>query len=133
MSSNVRADALTAHLVDTLTAALPSKWKVRDAEAKAVKALGIVLFYEQLDFHSQFNGDRLSYGYVYVDYVLTLTSPQTDITKATKAVTEALLELLPALDQMPELFWSDAEKVRLETGETAYRLPVTFISSYLPE
>lgn len=133
MSSNVRADALTGHLVSTLTAALPTRWKIRDAEAKPVKALGIVLFFEQLDFHSEVNGEELPRGFVGVDYMLTLTSPEANVTKATKAVTDALLELLPALDEMPDLYWSDAEKQRLETGETAYRLPVTLISRYTPE
>ncbi len=133
MSSELtRADLLIQHLTDSLRAVLPTGWKVVDAEAGASKSLGTVLYYEQMDVSNEMNSVPLGPGFVGVDFMLTLTAPQSDPEKGTRMVTAALLELLPALDSLEDLYWGPtAEKARLETGETSYRIPVTFISTYL--
>lgn len=135
MSSDIsRADALIQRLETALTAALPSNWRIQDAESAVSKALGVVVYYEQGGFSNEVSGTRMPDAWVGVHFTLTLTAPQTDPVKGTREVTSALLELLPALDDLDDLFWGPtAEKVRLESGETAYRIPTTFLSTYAPE
>lgn len=135
MSSNLtRADALIAHLTTTLKAALPKTWRIADAEASAANALGIVVYYEQGDLHTTVTNERLPAGFAGVDFSLTLTAPGDDPVKGTRTVTAALLDLLPALDRIEDLYWGPtAEKVRLETGETTYRIPTTLITNYTKE
>lgn len=128
-SETTRADALIERLEAVLKAAVPSTWSVRDAEAKVTKALGIVVFYEQGDISNEIAQKHLNPGYVGVDFTLTVTAPESEPVKGTRTATSALLTLLPALDAMPDLFWGPtATKIRLESGETAYRLPITFLS-----
>lgn len=133
-SETARADALIQHLTDALTAVLPAEWRVQDAEAKVTKSLGVVLFYEQGNVSNEVSSVKMPAGYVGVDFMLTLAAPQVDPVKGTREVTSALLELLPALDSLADLYWGPtAEKIRLESGETAYRIPTTFLSTYAPE
>lgn len=130
-SDTTRADALIQRLEDALREALPTDWRIQDAEAKVTKSLGIVLFYEQGNLSNEVSGTQMPPGHVSVDFMLTLTAPENDPVKGTRAVTSALLELLPALDGLEDLFWGPtAEKIRLESGETAYRIPTTFLSTY---
>lgn len=123
-------DRLAAALVKELTASLPGGWKVRAAEAKAVTSLGIVLYWEQGDLVTTINGAPVPPGHVGVEYTLTLAAPEQDPEKGTTTVTNAVVSLLPALDAMSNLYWDRAEKVRLDTGETTYRLAVVNLSSY---
>lgn len=133
-SDMTRADALIAHLTDALKAALPNKWRIQDAEAGAFQSLGVVVYYEQGDLHTTVTNERLPAGFAGVDFMLTLTAPESDPTKGTRTVTAALLDLLPALDGIEDLYWGPtAEKVRLETGETTYRIPSTLITHYTKE
>lgn len=133
-SETTRADALIQRLETALREALPTDWRIQDAEAKVTKSLGVVLFYEQGNVSNEVSGTRMSPAHVGVDFTLTLTAPQTDPVKGTREVTSALLELLPALDALEDLYWGPtAEKIRLESGETAYRIPITFLSRYAPE
>lgn len=133
-SSLERADALIAHLTDALETALPKSWRIVDAEAGALVSLGIVVYYEQGDLHTQVQNERLAAGFAGVDFTLTLTAPEHEPVKGTRRVTAALLDFLPALDGIDDLFWGPtAEKVRLDTGETTYRIPVTLITHYTKE
>lgn len=125
-------DALTVHLVDTLTEALPTGWKLWDVEAGTAEALGIVLYYEQGDLVTTINGGKVADGYVGVEYTLTLTAPEKEPVKGQDRLNAAVLEFLPVLDSLANLLWDRAEKIRLSTGETAYRLAVVNLSSYLP-
>lgn len=123
-------DRLAAALVDELKASLPGGWKVRAAEAKATTSLGVVLYWEQGDLVTTINGGPVPPGHVGVEYTLTLAAPEQDPEKGTTTVTNAVVSLLPALDAMSNLYWDRAEKVRLDTGETTYRLAVVNLSSF---
>lgn len=123
-------DRLTADLVDTLTAVLPDTWRIVDADTKAERSLAVVLYYEQGDVVTTINGGALPVGFVGTEFTLTLAAPEEDPQKGTKTVTDALMILLPALDPLPYLAWDKAEKVRLTTGETCYRLDVVNLTRY---
>lgn len=130
-SDTVALDALTADLVGSLTAAIPAAWVVRDAEARADRSNAVVLYYEQGDVVTTINGGPIPRGFVGVEYTLTLAAPEEEPTKGRVRVTEALMALLPILDTMPRLAWDTATKVRLQTGETCYRLEVVNLSRYI--
>jgi hypothetical protein len=123
-------DRLTAELVDTLTTALPADWRIVDADATAQRYLGVVVYYEQGDIVTTINGGPIPTGFVGVEYTLTLAAPEEDPQKGTTTVTDALLDLLPALDPLPYLAWDKASKLRLTTGETCYRLDVVNLTRY---
>lgn len=132
MASESVLNQLTAALTAALTAVLPTDWSIRDAEADTGHSLDVVLYYEQGDLVTTINGGAVPPGHVGVEYTLTLTAPETDPQKGTGRVTNAAMDLLPALDTLSDLYWDRAEKVRLNTGETAYRLPVVHLSTYTP-
>lgn len=123
-------DVLAAELVAGLRAAVPSTWTVRDAEGQVSTSLGIVLWYEQGDLVTTINGRPTGPGNVGVEFTLTLAAPETDPEKGTATVTNAVVSLLSALDAMPNLYWDRAEKVRLNTGETTYRVEVVHLCTY---
>lgn len=128
-SETALADALIERLETVLRAALPTDWRIQDAEAKSDKALSTVVYYEQGDISNEVAQQHLNPGYVGVDFTLTVVAPESEPVKGTRTATSALLTLLPFLDAMPDLFWGPvASKIRLESGETAYRLPITFLS-----
>ena len=124
VSETPRLDALTASLVADLSAVVPDTWKVWDAEAGAVESLSVVLYYEQGDLATVVNGQKMPPHHVGVTYTLTVTAPEKEPVKGTKTATEAVLVLLPALDSHRSIFWDRAAKVRLDTGETTYRLDI---------
>ncbi|WP_262002225.1 hypothetical protein [Microbacterium sp. Mcb102] len=126
-------DALTDSLVADLTAVVPNTWKVWDAEGGAVESLSVVLYYEQGDLATTFNGQPCPPHHVGVTYTLTVTAPEKDPEKGTRTATEAVLVLLPALDSHGSIFWDRATKVRLETGETVYRLEIIHLSRFKKE
>lgn len=117
-------DRLAADLVTTLTAAVPTDWRIVDADEKPATYLVPVIYYEQGDIVTTLGG-ALPAGWVGVEYTLTLAAPEHDPVKGTTTVTAALLHLLPALDALAYLVWEKAEKLRLTTGETCYRIEVT--------
>lgn len=117
-------DRLAADLVATLTAAVPDDWRIVDADAKPSAYLVPVIYYEQGDIVTTLGG-ALPAGWVGVEYTLTLAAPEQDPITGTRTATGALLHLLPALDGLPYLVWDKAEKLRLTSGETCYRIEVT--------
>lgn len=123
-------DIFAAELVGKLTSVLPADWSIRDAEEKSDRSIGIVLYYEQGDIVTDINNTPVPVGFVGVEYTLTLAAPETDPAAGTNRVTKALLELLPALDGLERLAWDRAEKVRLTSGETCYRLPIVNLCRY---
>jgi hypothetical protein len=123
-------DALTAGLVANLEAVLPADWKVIDADEQSARALGVVLYYEQGDVVTTINGGPIALNHVGVEYTLTLAAPEEDPAKGRVRVTQALLDLLPALDAMPLLAWDTASRVVLTTGENCYRLNVVHLCRY---
>lgn len=123
-------DLIEGELVEALQAAVPHDWRVLPAEGQTTQSLGIVLYYEQGALVTTLNGGPVPSGYLGVEFTLTLAAPEADPEKGTKRVTRAITSLLPALDAMSSVYWDRAEKVRLDTGETTYRLTIVSLSRY---
>ncbi len=131
MSSNLRTVA--ADLEEFLVEQCPSTWRIVNAEKLgSAKTTKVVLTYEQLDVLASANGTDLSVGWVGVSFQLVLSTPETGATKALPRVTNALAELLLVLDSTDQVYYSDATRTRLDTGETAFVLPVVVLATYVP-
>ncbi|WP_341941731.1 hypothetical protein [Microbacterium sp. LWH10-1.2] len=124
---NVAAD-LEAYLVDTC----PPEWRVINGEKYGSRVNGIVLAYDQLDITTSVLGTDVTPGFVAVGFDLYLIAPETDAVKGLLRVTSAMADLYRALDQTDQIPYADAQRGRLETGESTYRLPVAVITTYLP-
>lgn len=131
-SETPRLDRLTAELVDSLATTLPASWSIRDAEAKPERALRTVLYYELGDLVTEHAGTPFPKGILGATVTLTLTAPEAEPVKGTARVQEEVLRLVPVLDGIRTLHWDRAEKIRLQTGETGYRLEVIHLTRYTP-
>lgn len=135
MSSDLtRADRLVNRLTTSLAAACPKGWRFKDAAEGVAASTGIVVYYEQGAVSNEYRNDPLPVGYVGVSFLLTITAPNQDAVKGTRAVTAALLDLIPALDSLDDLYWGPtAEIEQLESGEVFYRIPTLFLSTIAKE
>lgn len=131
-SDTTRADKLIERLETVLGDALPEGWRVQDAEGQTTTTLSMVLYYEQGNVRNEVPPANLPAGYLGVDFTLTVAAPEKDPVKGTRSATEGLLVVLPILDGLADIFWGpEAQKERLTTGETVYRIPITFLSNYI--
>lgn len=130
MSSELATVA--AGLQAFLEAEVPEKWKVINAEKLGTsKTTGIVVSWEQLDI-SQDTADAtaLPEGWVWVTFQTVLSVPETDAVKAMPRLTAAAGALLGIFDASPDLRWGpDATRTRLETGESAFVIPLAVLAS----
>lgn len=133
MSSDLTTVA--ADLQTFLEGAVPTKWKVSNAETLGTsKTTGVVLSWEQLDL-SQDTADSTSLpeGWVWVTFQTVLSVPETDATKAMPKLTAAAGQLLQIFDASPDLRWGpDATRTRLTMGESAFVIPLAVLASNNP-
>lgn len=116
-----------------LEESVPDAWKVRNAyDLGTSKLSGVVLSYQQLDVLTQATGEQLPLGYVWITFRLVLSSPETDAKKGVPRVTRELATLLQVLDASPDIEWTEAEFARVETGESAFFIPVAFLATNFP-
>lgn len=127
MSSDLATVA--ADLADYLVANCPTGWIIADSE-KLRKTTKTALSYEQGDLTIDVIGQDLPTGFIGVEFLLTLSTPETDATKGLPRVTEAMGHLFAALDMTDQIRHANAERVRLDTGESAYRLPIAVLAAY---
>jgi hypothetical protein len=117
--------------ITTAFGGLPTGWTLVNLDSdNGAKRYGTVLFYEITDVHTELSGLKLPRGILGVDVALTLQVAGTDLEKSGRAAISAALDLIPILDSMDDLYWSDMEKAVRTTGETFYRISVTFIATY---
>lgn len=130
MSFDLRSVA--ADLETFLVETCPDAWKVVNAEKLNGKTTGLVLSYEQLDALATANSAPLPAGWIGVTFQLVLSTPETDATKAMPRASRALADLFIALDTSNQVYYDDATRTRLSTGETAYVVPVLVLARYTP-
>lgn len=113
----------------------PSTWRVVNAELLSNKnrTTGVVLSYEQLDLAREALGQELRDGYVWVTFQLVLSTEETDAVKGMKRLTAEAATLLQILDASPDFRWGpEATRTRLETGESAFLIPIAFLATHFP-
>lgn len=113
---------------------VPTNWLVSNAETLGkTKTRKVVLTFEQLDVSQEALGTDLPQGWVWVTFQLVLSTPETDAVKGLSRLTTELGKLLQVLDASPELVWGpDAVRTRLDTGESAYIIPLAVLASNNP-
>lgn len=111
---------IRAAVKDLLTPILPNKWKPKDSLEGTVNALTPVWYIEFTRLDSTEGGAPLGRGQVAAGIRLIVTDPKKDTSKAEDDVDQHVLTLILALDPHADLFWSSAEKRRLDTGELAW-------------
>jgi hypothetical protein len=72
----------------------------------------------------------LGAGQVGVDFVLILSTPETDPSKGFPRLTAEAVHLFRALDGYSQLLWETAERGVLNTGESIYLIPIQVIATY---
>ncbi|GMM94756.1 hypothetical protein [Microbacterium sp. MTN4-26] len=116
-------------LRDTIKPLLPQRWRIVPS-LEATKTLTVPAVYFVFGSVSpEADGQRLPPGHVFCDFDLVLVVPQKDTEKAEEAVDEALLDLILALEWLPDVAWNTAEKIRLETGQIVWRVQVSVLAS----
>lgn len=131
MSSNLRT--VKADIQEFLETVTPNNWLVMDAEKVGSQKLSkIGLTYEQLDISAEALGQELPSGWVWVSFQLVLSTPETDAVKGIERLTGVLADFLLILDASPELRWTDATRTRLDTGESAYIIPIALLAETTP-
>lgn len=128
--ATVAAD-LQTFLEDTV----PEKWKVINAEKLGTsKTTGVVVTYEQLDLSWLADGKaELPFGWLWVTFQIVISVPETDAIKAMPKLTAAAGQLLQIFDASPEVRWGpDATRTRLDTGESAFVVPLAVLASNMP-
>lgn len=131
MSSNSLAQA-RAYIHESLEELLPDDFQVLDIEKAGDTFRKLTATYEQGDITSQISGGELPRGVVGVEFVLTLIAPEKQGEAGVSRVSSAVMDLVFALDHMESIAWTTANRVRLSTGESAYRLPITYLATYHP-
>lgn len=112
----------------------PPAWRVLNAEklgkAKSTKP---VLTFEQLDISQETLGQQLPEGWLWATFQLVLSTPETDAVKGMARLTTEASTLLQILDASPDLRWGpDATRTRLDTGESAFIIPIALLASNYP-
>ncbi len=129
MSSSLQT--VTTDIQEFLREAAPESWRVDSV----LNVLGnvqtpLVLTWQFMGVTTEMGANFKGTEYIGAEFMLTLFTNQKDLTKALAALNTALPELLPVLDASPDLSWETAEYAVMDTGESAYRIPITVLCTY---
>lgn len=126
---------VAADLQTFLESSVPAKWKISNAETLGTtKTVGVVVTWEQLDI-SQDTADAtpLPEGWVWVTFQIVISVPETNAARAMVRLTKETGVLLQIFDASPDLRWGpDATRTRLETGESAFVIPLAVLAANNP-
>lgn len=116
-------------LHDRLRPLVPWEWKIekalREPPQEFLSPL-VVFSFTRLDGTAE--GTPLPRGTAAAGVDLILASPKTNEGKGEDDVDQLALTLVQAIDAQPDLFWSNAEKQRLESGQWYWRIHMTVIT-----
>ena len=137
MSSDAAKNVLRevrAHLRDTIKPKVPARWRIFPTLEAPAKLSVPAVYFEFVEIANEIAGKPLAAGNVAAQIELAVIAPETATAKAEDAVDAAVLSLIQALDNSDSLFWGpSATKVRLESGQLGWRIPVSVLTSTHPE
>lgn len=139
MSSNNTPAANTLrtirlHLRDTIKPKVPTRWKIFPTLTAPEKLAVPAVFFEFTEVANVMAGKPLAAGTVAANFELAIIVPEGATARAEDAADAAVLNLITTLDSSDSLFWGpSATKVRLETGQLGWRIPVSVLTSTVPE
>lgn len=114
---------------DRLTPLLPADWACVPYLEGMSKALKPVWYIEYTAVESAVNGQELGEGQVAPSLNIIITDPKTDTQKAETAVDGHVLQVIRALDEFDDIYWTRIEKKRLEDGPMAWTFSVFALAS----
>lgn len=106
---------------ETLTGILPATWHIEPTLEAPTKRLvtAVYLEFTGITAHTA-NGDELGPDELGANFNLVIQSTSTDTAKAEAEIDAAILPVIRALDAQDDLWWSNAEKGRMQDGGLLY-------------
>jgi len=134
MSSKNVLREVRQHLKDTIKPKLPTRWRVFPTLTAPAKLTVPAVYVEFTEVSNEVAGKPLAAGRVAASFELAVIIPETAGARAEDNADAAVLSLIQALDNSDQLFWGpSATKLRLESGQLGWRIPVTVLTSTVPD
>lgn len=134
MSSSNVLRTVREHLKATIKPALPTRWRIFPSLTAPAKLTVPAVYFEFTDVSNEMGGKPLAAGNVAANFELAVIVPEGATPKAEDNADAAVLSLIQALDNSADLFWGPtATKLRLETGQLGWRVPVSVLTSTFPD
>lgn len=134
MSSKNVLREVRLFLRDTMKPSLPTRWRIFPTLTAPEKLAVPAVYMEFTEVATEIAGKPLGAGNVAAVFELAVIVPESATPKAEDAADVAVLNLIRALDTTEGLFWGPtATKVRLESGQLGWRIPVTVLTSTVPD
>lgn len=129
MSTDATIQTARAFVADVLEGVIPAEWKMTPTleAAKRLDVPGVYLEYTRIE-----RADDLPPGHARVVIYASVIDPNTDTAQGENAVDDEVVELVTAIDAHPLISWTEAEKLRLPTGELGWRITLNLIVSTTP-
>lgn len=117
-------------LADRLRPILPTNWKIEPAlKEPPQEFLSPLLVFEFTRLTPDADGQPLGRGFVAAGIDLILGTPKTNEGPAEDDVDQLALTLVRAIDDQADIYFSGAEKQRLDSGQWLWRIHTTVLTS----
>ena len=121
---------IRAALADRLRPNLPTKWKIEQAlKEPPQEFLSPLLVFEFTRLAPDADGQPLGPGHASAGVDLIIGTPKTAEGPGEDDVDQLALSLVRVIDAQSDIYWSGAEKQRLESGQWVWRIHTTVITS----
>lgn len=116
-------------LDDRLKPALPAKWRIEPAlKEPPQEFLSPLLVFEFTRLDSTADSQPLAPGIAAAGIDLILGTPKTTEGSGEDDVDDLALTLVRVIDAQVDMYWSTAEKQRLESGQWVWRIHTTVLT-----
>lgn len=110
-------------LKERLAPSLPNRWSIEEnLKQPPTEYRAPLITFEFTRFESAPDGQELGAGQVGAAVDLVLGSPMTAEEKGEDDVDQLALTLVQVIDTQSDMYWSTAEKQRLDTGQWVWRI-----------
>lgn len=117
-------------LKERLSPALPARWSIEENLKDPPTEYGAPLVtFAFTGFSSTVNGQELGPGQVGAEVDIIVGSPLSVVGKGEDDADHLALRLVQAIDSQADMFWSSAEKQRIESGQWAWRIHTIVLTS----
>lgn len=119
-----------AALKDRLKPSLPTRWTIEEhLKQPPTEYRSPLVTFEFTQFEGSVNGQDLSRGQVAANVDLVIGSPKTADSTGEDDVDELALTLIRVIDDQSDMYWSTAEKQRLDAGQWVWRIHTTVLTT----
>lgn len=133
MSSENTLRTVREHLRSVIKPHLPARWRVFPTLTAPAKLAVPAIYFEFTEVANEVAGKGLAAGTLAANFELAVIIPETLGARAEDNADAAVLNLIRILDGADGLFWGpSATKLRLDSGQLGWRIPVTVLTSSDP-